>query len=305
MEGHGTRVKDHRMSRFAPTHSALREKMNQLITPAHQEEILNLVNKVSNEDMSIIVDHLSKLVERIRDDIPEKKRISAGRYSVIKELGLEIYPLLEEASVNVFDFASRIFDSAEYDPFVRSFAMQLISIYGLSTKDLEKTLPKFKDAARDDAWIVRECSSGLFRKLTKAYPKEIHRWYLQMVQDKDPRCRRFVSESLRPVVENRWIHKDPEYAFSVIEHLYKESDPYPRTSVGNNLSDWMRVDEDRAWKAVEKLAQNGNKDSYWIAYRACRNLVKTKPIQVMELLRVENYKYKTRIHRRKDYKKLE
>jgi 3-methyladenine DNA glycosylase AlkC len=279
--------------------------MNQLITQAHQEEILNLVDKVSNEDISIIVDHLSKLVERIRFDIPEKKRISAGRYSIIKELGLETYPLLDEAGVNVFDFASRIFDNFEHEPFVRSFAMQLISIYGLNTKDLAKTLPKFKGAAWDDNWIVRECSSGLFRKLTKAYPTEIHIWYLQMVQDKDPRCRRFVSESLRPVVENRWIHKDPDYTFSVIKYLYKESDPYPRTSVGNNLSDWMRVDEDRAWKIVEKLAQNGNKDSYWIAYRACRNLVKIKPIQVMQLLGVEKYKYKTRIYHLKDYKKLE
>ena len=36
---------------------------------------------------------------------PEKKKISYGRYSIIKELGLELYPLLLEYEIDVYDFS--------------------------------------------------------------------------------------------------------------------------------------------------------------------------------------------------------
>jgi 3-methyladenine DNA glycosylase AlkC len=110
-----------------------------------------------------------------------------------------------------------------------------------------------------------------------------------------------VSESLRPVVENRWFHKNPEYALGIIQYLYTESAPYPRTSVGNNLSDWTRVNEEIAWPIIKSLAESGDKNSYWIATRACRNLVKKKPLQVMEILGVEEYKYKSRVYKKGDY----
>ena len=275
--------------------------MFQLITPDHKKELQKLLQRVPKTDLSNIVEDLASLINQIRHDIPEKKRISTGRYTIIKKLGQDTYPLLKETGVNPFEFAADIYNLPEIDPFVRSFAVQLIAIYCLDSGDLTKTLPFFECAAGDEDWIVRECSSGLIRKLVKAYPAELSKWYLGLVISSDPLQRRFVSESLRPVVENRWIHKDPEYALSIIQKLYKESAPYPRTSVGNNLSDWMRVDSERAWRIVEELATNGDKNSYWIAYRACRNLVKTKPVQVMKLLDVEEYKYKTRTHYLKDH----
>ncbi len=71
--------------------------------------------------------------------------------------------------------------------------------------------------------------------------------------------------------------------------------------MGNSLSDWMRVNEEIAWPIVSELAKNGDKNSYWIAYRACRNLVKKEPVQVMETLAVAEYKYKTRFYQLADY----
>ncbi|MDY6866252.1 MAG: hypothetical protein SVY15_09840 [Halobacteriota archaeon] len=80
--------------------------------------------------------------------------------------------------------------------------------------------------------------------------------------------------------------------------MFKESSAYPRSSVGNNLSDLARKHPDIVFDLVGELACSGDKNSYWIAYRACRNLVKDGPIRVMDLLRVNEYKYKKRIHRR-------
>jgi 3-methyladenine DNA glycosylase AlkC len=275
--------------------------MVQLLTQSHLEEISHLVVKISQGELSDIGYDLMNLIGEIRADIPPRKRISYGRYSIIKELSQEMALRLEETGVNLFQYGNGLFENQELDPFVRSYALGLISIYGLNSHDLKNTLPTFEAAASDENWIVRECASGLIKKLIKAFPEEMKKWYLALVKSKDPLKRRFGSESLRPVAENRWIHKQPEYALSIIKHLFRESDPYPRTSIGNSLSDWIRVNEELAYPIVEELAQNGDKNSYWIAYRACRNLVKKKPLLVMDLLGVNEYKYKKRIHKRSDY----
>ncbi len=87
---------------------------------------------------------------------------------------------------------------------------------------------------------------------------------------------------------------------SILRHLFAEPEPYPRTSVGNNLSDLAKHHPNLIYGIVDELVRSGNKNSYWIAYRACRNLVKREPLKVMDLLRVDEYRYKKRIHRRKE-----
>jgi 3-methyladenine DNA glycosylase AlkC len=276
--------------------------MFQLITADHKKAIKSTAELIGSTFTVELVKDLQKLIKQIHNDIPQKKRISYGRYSIIKQLGFELYPLLEEKSIDVYKVAIKIFQDLHNDQFVRSLAVQLISIYGFETKDLKKVLPLFEKAAVDNNWEVRECSAGFIGKLTKKYPREAKNWYLSKVKSKSPLLRRFVSESLRPVADNRWLVKDPGFAFSIIENLYTESEPYPRTSVGNNLSDWARHDSQMAYRIVKKLVNSGNKDSCWIAHRACRNLVKKDPVKVMDLLKVDEYKYKDRKYFRRDYK---
>jgi hypothetical protein len=63
----------------------------------------------------------------------------------------------------------------------------------------------------------------------------------------------------------------------------------------------MRVDQSVAWPLVEELARSGDKNSSWIATRACRNFVKKEPVLVMETLGVTEYKYKNRQYSLADY----
>jgi 3-methyladenine DNA glycosylase AlkC len=260
--------------------------------------IQELVDEVPDLELGVIAAKLQKLIETIHKDIPERKRVSKGRYSIVKVLGMDIYPMLEAGSINVLDFGKKLFQDSQFDPFVRSTGVQLCSLVGFKTGDLDQALSVIKQAAGDENWIVRECASGLVRKLIKAYPGEMRTWYLKLVKSKDPLLRRFVSESMRPVVENKWFKKDPEYVLGIIKQLFRETEEYPRTSIGNNLSDWMRVDQEVAWPIVSELAKNGDPNSYWIAYRACRNYVKTEPEKVMDLLGVDEYKYKSTIYKR-------
>ena len=103
------------------------------------------------------------------------------------------------------------YDNAEADPFVRSLGIQLVTVDADRSGHPETALADIERAAADDDWIVRECSSGFVRKLVKNYPEVMHDWYLEMVKSEDPLKRRFASESLRPVAENSWFRKDPEY----------------------------------------------------------------------------------------------
>ena len=157
-----------------------------------------------------------------------------------------------------------------------------------------------KSAASSSDSNIREFSQMFFRKLIKKYPDEAKEFLLKLVSSDDPNIRRFVSETLRPVQENRWFYDDPDYSPSILKNMFKESSAYPRTSVGNNLSDLARKLPDLVYGLVGELVSSGDKNSYWIAYRACRNLVKDDPIRVMDLLEVNEYKYKKRIHRRDD-----
>ncbi len=267
----------------------------QLINNQHLIEIKDLAAGSPSAQIAETSSRLSRLIDEIRSDIPEKRRVSTGRYSIVKALGETLYPILEDPIA----FGVALFETPG-DPFVRSIGLQLLSLWAVEKHGLEKIQPFFETAAAGEDWIVRECASGLVRKLIKAFPEAARTWYLALVQSPDANQRRFVSESLRPVVENRWFHQQPDYALGVIRHLFQEKDPYPRTSVGNSLSDWMRVDPETTWPIVQQLAQNGNPDSYWIAYRACRNFVKKEPLKVMDLLEVDQYKYKSRSHSRQD-----
>jgi 3-methyladenine DNA glycosylase AlkC len=102
------------------------------------------------------------------------------------------------------------------------------------------------------------------------------------------------SDLLRPVVENHWMRKEPAYSLAVLRLLFKEKDPYPRTSVGNNLSDLSRPNPELIFEIVAELIASGDANSAWIAYRACRNLVKQDPQRVMDGLGISEYHYKDR-----------
>ncbi|MBN2039208.1 MAG: hypothetical protein JW864_04145 [Spirochaetes bacterium] len=268
--------------------------MFKLIKPAHEKNIRDLIKIMKDSDLQATSGNMYYIINSIHSEIPEKKRISCGRYSIAKEVGLYMYPLFRKTEADILKTAKEIFNNTDNDQFVRSLCTQLLSLYGEETGRLETVLPVFEKAAIDDNWILRECAAGFIRKLIKKYPDEMHQWYVMMVTSDNPLKKRFAAESLRPVADNQWIKKNPDFAFSILEHLFREPESYPRTSAGNNLSDWMRIDRERTLEIVRQLAANGDKNSYWIAYRACRNLVKKEPLLAMDILKTDKYIYKDR-----------
>ena len=244
------------------------------------------------------IKHVLDVLKELYNSIPENKRTSFGRVYTVQVLSRYLFSKLVEVGANVYEIGTTLFKRGQ-DFRSKGIALGILSFYGID--DYEKVLPFFEASASSPDWNMREFAQMFFRKLVKKWPDEMKEYLLKLTGSKDPNIRRFVSETLRPVRENRWFYKKPDYSLSILKNLFRESSGYPRTSVGNNLSDLARHLPELVFELVKELVASGDRNSYWIAYRACRNLVKKEPIRVMNLLHVDEYRYKKRVNRRSEY----
>jgi 3-methyladenine DNA glycosylase AlkC len=242
------------------------------------------------------IGRLRALKDEIHAAIPEKLRIGRGITWVVERVSM----LLAAQGLpddRLREMALFIYTQLKEDDLLIGAAIFLMGEYG--TRHPEDAFGFFEKAAGAGHWVVREFTAGAFRKTIGLNKDVVLPWLQKIAQNTDPNQRRFASETLRPVTYNKWLNQQPEYSLSVLRLLFKESHSYPRTSVGNNLSDLSRRQPELIFGLVKDLVASGDANSYWIAYRACRNLVKKEPQRVMDLLRVEEYHYKDRNFYRK------
>jgi 3-methyladenine DNA glycosylase AlkC len=274
--------------------------MEILSTKIKDEINAKIINNILKRDYDLVTEHIPEIIDELHANIPDNKRISYGIVHTIKVLSQYLFIQLTEINAPVFQIISTLFYRSNHFK-SKGVSLGIISNYGLN--DFFAVTPFFKSAAGFNHWELREFAQMFFRKLIKKYPNEASDFLKRLSKSKDPNLRRFVSETLRPVQENRWFFEKSDYSLSILKNMFKENVAYPRTSVGNNLSDLAHGLPELVYGLVDKLVQSGDKNSYWIACRACRNLVKNDPIKVMDLLRVDEYKYKKRIHKRIDYQR--
>lgn len=273
----------------------------QILNPEIQQKIADLIiNNCLSKQYDLVTKNISPIIDELYTNIPANKRISYGRVYTIKILSEHLFSYLTSIETPVFQIASYVFTNG--DNFnLKGVALGMLSFIGL--KDYEKVLPYFENAAADDNWDVREMAQMFFKKLIKKYPDEMKEYLQKLVKSENLNIRRFVAETLRPVQENQWFYQNPDYPLSILRNLFKEKAAYPRIAVGNNLSDLARRLPDLVYDLIKELVESGDKNSCWIAYRACRNLVKKEPLKVMDILKVDEYNYKNRVYKRSDYQR--
>lgn len=239
------------------------------------------------------VQNISSIFDSLYKKIPDKQRISYGRVHIIKILSKNIFEKLSESGSLNFEMAAELFDRSK-DFKSKGVSLGIISFCGV--EEPKRTLPYFVSAANSADFDQRELAQIFFRKIIKKHPSEAKKILLNLVNSGYSNVRRFVGETLRPVQENKWFYERPEYPLSILRNLFKEDALYPRTSVGNNLSDLAKRLPKLVFDLVKELVESGDENSYWIAYRACRNLVKKEPKKVMKLLKIDKYRYKDKIY---------
>jgi len=243
------------------------------------------------------MERLRVLKDEIHQAIPEKLRIGRGITRVVERISMlmAVQGLPDEIMRNL---ALVIYSQLKEEDLLIGVAIFLMAEYG--ERHPVEAFGFFETAASAGHWVVREFTAGAFRKTIKPNKDVIFPWLQKMAQSADLNQRRFASETLRPVTYNKWLIQQPEYSLNVLRLLFKETHQYPRTSVGNNLSDLSRKQPELIFAIVKDLIASGDVNSRWIAYRASRNLVKKEPQRVMDLLRVEEYHYKDRDFYRKE-----
>ena len=270
-----------------------------LINYEIQKQIENLIiQSIIRKQYKKCAEGIELILDRMYDEIPDNKRISYGLYYTIKTLSKHLFQLFQSKKYPVLKIVENI--SSSTDSFkVKSVCLGIAALYEpVSIHEFDGIIEFFKKQATDDNWIARENAAGFFQMLIKKDPEKLKPILIQLATSNNPKLRRFACESLRPVSDNRWLQNNPKYSLSIIIYLFSELDPYPRTSVGNNLSDLSRRNPDLVFSIVEKLVQSHDKNSYWIAYRACRNLIKKYPERVFEILEIDEYRYKKNIYKK-------
>ncbi|MBN1293252.1 MAG: hypothetical protein JXB48_15545 [Candidatus Latescibacteria bacterium] len=271
--------------------------MNLLTTQIKHDIENGIIEHALRGHYETAANSIIQIIDKLYDAIPDNKRISYGRVFTVKTLTSYLHTRFAETNAPVLEIASALFVQSE-DYKVKGVSLGLLSLYGLH--DYPPVLPYFEEGAASYNWDVREMAAIFFRKLIKKYPDAMKDFLMRLAQSENANVRRFVAETLRPVQENRWFYRQPDYPLSVLRLMFHESNPYPRTSVGNNLSDLARRLPELVYSLVEELVKSGDKHSCWIACRACRNLVKKEPVRVMDVLGVDEYKYKKRVYVRGD-----
>jgi 3-methyladenine DNA glycosylase AlkC len=260
----------------------------------------DIIANVLQNKHALATKHVADVLKELYGNIPENKRISFGIVYTVQVLSKYLFSGLVEMNADVYEISTALFEESR-DFRSRGVALGILSFYGVD--DYRTVLPFFESSASSADWNMREFAQMFFRKLIRKWPDEIKEYLLKLTGHSDPNIRRFVSETLRPVKENKWFYKSPNYSVPILRKLFKESAQYPRTSIGNNLSDLARNLPNLVFELVEELVASGDRNSYWIAYRACRNLVKKEPIKVMNLLQVDEYRYKKRVYKRSEYQR--
>jgi len=251
-----------------------------------------LIPLISEDDYQNTEGKILEIIQEMYKSIPDKKRISYGRTYVYRELSKSVYNLMKDVDGNKAIFMSNY----EHMTIVASKSVFVGALSFIAMDLNEDLLTFFEKVAASEEWETRELAQFNFRKVLKANKELLKDYVIGLSKNDDPNVRRFISESMRPVVENKWLQQNIEFSLDVLSNLFEETEEYPRVSVANNLSDLARYDEERILEVVEDLTNRNNDDSYFIAYRACRNLVKKYPERVGKLLGIEEYKYKGKVY---------
>jgi 3-methyladenine DNA glycosylase AlkC len=260
-------------------------------TDQERASALAILAQLAKGDIVLGVDSLRTLKDEIYAAIPPRLRQSRGITWVLQRLSRLLIAEVSSPE-QLHSIASILDESIAREDVLMGVPIFLMAEYGKTNPT--QVFPFFEQAADSEDWVVREFAQAGFRWLIKPCRAVALPWLKRMAQSDRPNLRRFVGETLRPVVENQWLNKEPQASLDILRLLFRETHPYPRTSVGNNLSDLSRRNPDLILAVVKELVESGNQNSYWIAYRACRNLVKRVPLQVMDLLHVDEYHYKDR-----------
>lgn len=228
---------------------------------------------------------LYNLIQEIKNSIPEKQKIGKVIVWSLRQVRKQIQ---EKLSLDLQRQSLKVLINSKYWQ-IRMMVALLASSSASKEGSVSDYISYIENTANDSHFAVRESAQMALRELLQDFPNDIILIYNEWVKNSNEFTRRCVSESLRPVLVNRrnWIKEKPKEAMKILKNLNCDPSLYVRKSVANNLSDISRKYPDLVLLTLgEWLSENDyDKRTFFIARKACRNIVKTKPEAVNKLLK--------------------
>ncbi len=122
----------------------------------------------------------------------------------------------------------------------------------------------------------RNTGEYAIRPFIRKYPENCLKQMKSWAKSEDFHLRRLASEGLRPKLP--WSPKldtfidNPNPVFEILELLKEDEIMFVKKSVGNHLTDWLKVNCEPTTKLLKEWQKSKNKHTQWIIKRATRKI---------------------------------
>ncbi len=143
-----------------------------------------------------------------------------------------------------------------------------VELYGLD--EYEKSIKAIEEITK------RNTGEYAIRPFIRKYPKKSLKQMKKWAKSDNFHLRRLASEGLRPKLP--WSTKldtfndNPEPVFEILELLKEDEVMFVKKSVGNHMTDWLKVNYEPAQKLLKEWQKSNNKHTQWIIKRATRKI---------------------------------
>lgn len=145
---------------------------------------------------------------------------------------------------------------------------KFIELYGLD--DYERSIKAIEEITK------RNTGEYAIRPFIRKYPNKCLKQMKSWAKSDNFHIRRLASEGLRPKLP--WSTKlatfndTPEVVFEILELLKEDEVMFVKKSVGNHLTDWLKVNFEPTKKLLKTWQKSENKHTKWIIKRATRKI---------------------------------
>ncbi|MBB4080573.1 3-methyladenine DNA glycosylase AlkC [Lewinella aquimaris] len=143
-----------------------------------------------------------------------------------------------------------------------------VELYGLN--NYEVSIKAIEEITK------RNTGEYAIRPFIRNYPERCLAQMKEWARSEDVHLRRLASEGLRPKLP--WARKldlfndNPRPIFEILELLKADEVMFVKKSVGNHLTDWLKVNYEPTRKLLQEWQTSPNKHTQWIVRRATRKI---------------------------------
>ena len=143
-----------------------------------------------------------------------------------------------------------------------------VELYGLD--NYETSIKAIEEITK------RNTGEYAIRPFIRKYPEKCLKQMKSWAKSENFHLRRLASEGLRPKLP--WspkldtFNENPKPVFEILELLKEDEIMFVKKSVGNHLTDWLKVNYEPTKKLLKEWQTSKNKHTQWIIKRATRKI---------------------------------